>query len=50
MYWALGTASTGAYGDITAAEPHLVLFNILVLALQGFLFGYYLNAMHSLPS
>jgi hypothetical protein len=32
MYWALGTASTAAYGDISAAQPSLVLVNILALA------------------
>lgn len=49
MYWALGTASTAAYGDISAAQPTLVLINILALAFEGFLFGFYLNSMHSIP-
>lgn len=49
MYWALGTASTAAYGDISASEPILVLINILALAFEGFLFGFYLNSMHSIP-
>ncbi len=50
MYWALGTASTAAYGDISAAQPLLVLINILALAFEGFLFGFYLNSMHSIPN
>lgn len=49
MYWALGTASTAAYGDISAAQPVLVFINILALAFEGFLFGFYLNSMHSIP-
>jgi hypothetical protein len=49
MYWALGTASTAAYGDLSASEPYMVLFNIFALAFEGFLFGYYLNTMHSIP-
>lgn len=50
IYWALGTASTAAYGDISAAQPVLVLINILALAFEGFLFGFYLNSMHSIPN
>ena len=49
MYWALGTASTAAYGDISAASPPDVLWNILALAFEGFIFGFYLNSMHSIP-
>jgi hypothetical protein len=49
VYWALGTASTAAYGDISAADPPDVLFNILCLAFEGFIFGFYLNSMHSIP-
>ena len=50
MYWALGTASTAAYGDISASQPTLILINILALAFEGFLFGFYLNSMHSIPN
>ena len=50
MYWALGTASTAAYGDVSAAEPTIVLINIIALAFEGFLFGFYLNSMHSIPA
>lgn len=49
MYWALGTASTAAYGDISATEPTVMIVNILALAFEGFLFGFYLNSMHSIP-
>lgn len=32
MYWALGTASTAAYGDISATQPIVMIVNILALA------------------
>lgn len=49
IYWAIGTASTAAYGDISAADPLDVLWNILALAFEGFIFGFYLDSMHSIP-
>lgn len=49
MYWALGTASTAAYGDISGASPLCVLWNVITLAFEGFIFGFYLNSMHSIP-
>ena len=50
MYWAIGTASTAAYGDISAADPPTVLWNVLCLAFEGFIFGFYLNSLHSIPN
>lgn len=49
LYWALGTASTAAYGDISASQPDVILVNILALAFEGFLFGFYINTMQSIP-
>jgi hypothetical protein len=49
MYWSIGTASTAAYGNISAAEPIDVIFNTITLLFEGFLFGFYLSRMHNLP-
>ena len=50
IYWSVGTASSCAYGDISAAAPPDVLYNVLCLYFEGFLFGFYLSRIHSLPA
>lgn len=49
MYWSLGTASSAAYGDISGSAPPDVVYNVLCLYFEGFLFGFYLSRIHSLP-
>jgi hypothetical protein len=49
MYWSLGTASGAAYGNISASAPPDVIYNIFCLYFEGFLFGFYLSQIHSLP-
>ncbi len=48
-YWAMGTSSTAAYGDICGQSPQEVVWNIFVLFFANFLYGYYLNNIHSIP-
>lgn len=49
MYWSLGTASAAAYGNISASAPPDIIYNIFCLYFEGFLFGFYLSRIHSLP-
>jgi hypothetical protein len=49
IYWSLGTASSAAYGNVAASAPQDVIFNIICLYFEGFLFGFYLSRIHSLP-
>jgi hypothetical protein len=49
MYWSLGTASSAAYGNVSAAAPEDIIYNIICLYFEGFLFGFYLSRIHSLP-
>jgi hypothetical protein len=49
MYWSLGTASSAAYGNVAAAAPEDIIYNIICLYFEGFLFGFYLSRIHSLP-
>lgn len=49
MYWSLGTASSAAYGNISAGAPEDIIYNIICLYFEGFLFGFYLSRIHSLP-
>ena len=50
IYWSIGTASASAYGDIAASAPPDVVYNILCLYFEGFLFGFYLSRIHSIPA
>jgi hypothetical protein len=50
IYWSVGTASASAYGDISASAPPDVVFNIICLYFEGFLFAFYLSRIHSLPA
>lgn len=49
MYWSLGTASSAAYGNVSASAPEDIIYNIVCLYFEGFLFGFYLSRIHSLP-
>jgi hypothetical protein len=49
IYWSLGTASGAAYGNVAASSPPDVTFNIICLYFEGFLFGFYLSRIHTIP-
>ena len=48
LYWSLGTASAAAYGNVSATAPPDVLYNILCLYFEGFLFGFYISRLYFL--
>ena len=48
-YWALGTSSTAAYGDICGVAPEEVIYNVFILYFANFLYGYYLNNIQIIP-
>lgn len=50
LYWALQTASTVGYGDITPMNPPEVTYVVVAILLMTILFAFYLNTIWSILS